>query len=262
VKYIQVRNYLRAQATHQLAVGEAIPSERELCTQFGVARMTVRQAVDALVVEGILERVQGKGTFVAQPKVDLQVRLTSFGEEMGRRKMAPSSRLLSADTRIPPPDIADMLNLAPTDATFYLYRLRLADGEPLALSEDWIPTSLIPGLFDPVPPTSVYVAMTERGFAPEWGEDMVDADEASQDEADHLGIEPLRAVLRIARRTFSLDKALCFNRSVYRADRYTLWVPLLAPKPSVPTPASLRADTRAEGAKPAPGPQLTKEVRR
>src|SRR5690606_27176385 len=80
----------------ELGVGEPIPSERELCAQFGVSRMTVRQAVDALVVEGLLERVQGRGTFVAQPKVDLQLRLTSFPEEMRRRGMEPDLRVLAA----------------------------------------------------------------------------------------------------------------------------------------------------------------------
>ena len=78
LKYVEVRDYLYLMATQELQPGDPVPSERELCDRFGVSRMTVRQAVDTLAVEGLLQRVQGSGTFVARPKVDLQVRLTSF----------------------------------------------------------------------------------------------------------------------------------------------------------------------------------------
>lgn len=237
MKYIQVRDYLRALVTHELKVADAIPSERELCERFGVSRMTVRQAVDALVVEGLLDRVQGKGTFVARPKVDLQVRLASFGDEMRRRGLSPSSRMVSAEVQVAPHDVAEMLNLAKGEQVYYLYRVRLADGEPMALEQTWIPTHLAPGFFDPVPPESVYGALTSRGLKPEWGEDTVDADEASVEEAGLLGIEPLRAVLRIARRTFSGDVAIEYARSAYRADRYTLWVPVATPRPSLAPPS-------------------------
>jgi len=54
LKHMRVRDYLRSLVTHELAVGDAIPSERLLCERFGVSRMTVRQAVDALVVDGLL----------------------------------------------------------------------------------------------------------------------------------------------------------------------------------------------------------------
>ncbi|MDR1851549.1 MAG: GntR family transcriptional regulator [Propionibacteriaceae bacterium] len=235
MKHVQIRNYLRALATHELEVGDAIPSERELTERFGVARMTIRQAVDALVVEGVLTRVQGKGTFVAAPKVDLQMRLTSFEEEMERRGLKPSSRMLAADVRVPPKDVVDALELGSGEKTYYLYRIRFADDEPMVLEETWLPFTMLPGFFDPVPPASLYQALRGRGLDPDWGEDMIDADEASEEEAEYLGIEPLRAVLRIARRTFSSKTAVAYSRCVYRADRYTLWVPVLAPSPSLVT---------------------------
>ncbi|MDR2974635.1 MAG: GntR family transcriptional regulator [Propionibacteriaceae bacterium] len=235
MKHTQIRNYLRALATHELSVGDAIPSERELCERFGVARMTVRHAVDSLVVEGILTRIQGKGTFVASPKVDLQMRLTTFEEEMARRGLRAASRMLAADVRMPPRDVADTLGLDESEKTYYLYRTRLADDEPMALEESWLPEKLFPKLYDPVPPLSIYAAITERGLAPDWGEDNIDADEASAEEADYLGIKPGRALLRVARRTFAGSIATVYSRSVYRADRYTLWVPVMAPYPTVKT---------------------------
>ena len=77
-KYVVVRDHLLALVAQGLAPGTPVPSERELCESFGVSRMTVRQAIDTLVVDGVLERQQGRGTFVAPPKLDLQVRLTNL----------------------------------------------------------------------------------------------------------------------------------------------------------------------------------------
>ncbi len=67
LKHVQVREYVRT-LVEGAEPGAPAPSERELVTRFGVARMTVRQAMDALVSEGLLERMPGKGTFVARPR--------------------------------------------------------------------------------------------------------------------------------------------------------------------------------------------------
>ena len=97
-KYVIVRNHLLELIRNGLASGSPVPSERELCEQFEVSRMTVRQAIDTLVVDGVLERHQGRGTFVAPPKLDLQVRLTSFTQEMQRRGMEPGVVMLLTET--------------------------------------------------------------------------------------------------------------------------------------------------------------------
>lgn len=166
LKYMRVRDYLRSLVTHELEVGDVIPSERLLCERFGVSRMTVRQAVDALVVEGLLEREQGRGTFVAPSKVDLEVRLVSYGEEMRRRGMEPSSLILAAEEVAAAPDVADALDLAPGEQVFYLHRVRLADGEPMAIEQSWVPLHLVPGLFDGDVPDSIYGELRSRGLAP------------------------------------------------------------------------------------------------
>ncbi|BAS09052.1 HTH-type transcriptional repressor YvoA [Arthrobacter sp. Hiyo4] len=93
--YIQLREILRAYISDSCPPGSALPSERDLALRFGLARMTVRQAIDALVGEEVLERVVGLGTFVRKPKLDLQVKLTSYSEEMQRRGMVPAAKVLS-----------------------------------------------------------------------------------------------------------------------------------------------------------------------
>lgn len=230
LKYVRVRDYLRSLVTHELAVGDAIPSERLLCERFGVSRMTVRQAVDAMVVDGLLEREQGRGTFVAPAKLDLEVRLASFGEEMHRRGMEPSSKVLAAEEAAAAPDIADVLELLPGELVFYLHRVRYADGEPMAIEQLWLPCRLAPGLFDDGAPGSIYGELRRRGLEPDWGEDTVAATEVDAQDAALLGLRVGKAVLRLSRRTFAGEIACVYSRSSYRADRYMLWVPLRAPR--------------------------------
>jgi len=244
LKYVRVRDYLRSLVTHELSAGDAIPSERLLCERFGVSRMTVRQAVDALVVEGLLDREQGRGTFVAQTKVELEVRLASFGEEMQRRGMAASSTVLDAEVVAATPDIADALDILPGELVFSLHRVRFADGDPMAIEQSWLSCQLVPGLFDGDVPDSIYGELRRRGLEPDWGEDTVSAGEVDAQDAELLGVQAGRAVLRLARRTFAGETACVYSRSTYRADRYMLWVPLRAPK-RVLTPR------RSESAVPA-----------
>ena len=78
----------------QLDVGEAIPSERQLCADLGVSRLTVRAALDDLVRDGMLVRRHGSGTFVSEPKIAQELTMTSFTEDMRRRGMVPGSRTL------------------------------------------------------------------------------------------------------------------------------------------------------------------------
>jgi GntR family transcriptional regulator len=260
LKYVRVRDYLRSLVTHELTVGDAIPSERVLCDRFGVSRMTVRQAVDALVVEGLLEREQGRGTFVAPTKVDLEMRLASFGEEMLRRGLEPSSTVLAAEEVAAGPDVADALDLVPGERVHYLYRVRLADGEPMAIEQTWTPVTLTPGMFADGVPESVYGYLRRRGLNPDWGEDTVSASEVDAQDGALLGLRTGAAVLRVARRTFAGDVACAYSRSAYRADRYVLWVPLRAPRqPLTPRAAGSRS-VEPESAPPQEAAQMTRRT--
>ncbi len=232
-KYQAVRGYLVDLVARELDVGDAIESERALCDRFGVSRMTVRQAVDALVGEGVLVREQGRGTFVAPQRIDFEMRLTTFGEEMARRGMRPDTKVLDAQSAPAPREVAEALGLPVGEPMHHLSRVRYADGAPMSIEDLWVPVALAPGLFDAGPPESLYDALRAHGLAPEWGEDTLTASDATDAEQSLLAMRGSRAVLRAERRTFSADTACVYSRACYRGDRYSVWVPLRAPSPTL-----------------------------
>jgi GntR family transcriptional regulator len=224
LKHVQVREYVRSLVSGN-APGSPAPSERELVHRFGVARMTVRQALDALVVEGLLERIPGRGTFVARPR-RVATRITSYTEEMNRRGMLAESQTLLARREQAGPGVARALGLTEGDAVIHWRRLRRGDGVPVCIEDAYLNEVLLPGFLQTGMPTSLYEALGARALRPTWVEDSISADTPSAEEADLLELDQGAAVLRHSRRALADDKIVEVSRSVYRADRFTMWVQL------------------------------------
>ena len=222
LKHVQVREYVRALVTGSMP-GSPAPSERELVHLFGVARMTVRQAMDALVVEGLLERIPGRGTFVARPRRTSSA-VSSFSEEMTRRGLLAESVTLVARREQAGPGVARALCISEGDAVIHWKRLRRADGVPMCVEDAYLNEVLLPGFLQSGMPTSLYDALEQRGLRPTWAEDSINADVCHGDEATHLEVEAGAPVLRHSRRALNGEKVVEVSRSVFRADRYTLWV--------------------------------------
>ncbi len=234
-KHVQVREYVRG-LIEGADPGSPAPSERELVQHFGVARMTVRQALDALVAEGLLERVPGRGTFVARARTDAPVRLSSFTEEMTRRGMKADARTLLARLEAAGPGVARALEIGEGDKVVHWQRLRLADGTPMCLEDAYLADSIVPQFLDQALPSSLYAELQRRDLLPTRGEDSVDAALARPEEAELLGVHAGDPVLRVARRAFAGNIAVEVSRSTYRADRFSLWVGLTRPSGPVPPP--------------------------
>lgn len=179
--------------------------------------------MDALVVEGLLERIPGRGTFVARPRRAAS-RLTSFTEEMARRGLLAESQTLLARREQAGPGVARALNLTEGDAVIHWRRLRRADGAPMCLEDAYLNEVLIPGFLQSGMPTSLYDALEVRGLRPSWAEDSINADVATADEAQLLETDPGVPVLRHSRRGLVGEKIIEVSRTVYRADRYTMWL--------------------------------------
>lgn len=223
-KHVQVREYVR-DLVGKADPGTAAPSERELVHQFHVARMTVRQAMDTLVSEGLLERIPGRGTFVAQPRRDVG-RLMGYTEEMAARGLLAESQTLLARREQAGPGVARALAVTVGDAVIHWKRLRRADGVPMCLEDAYLNEVLLPGFLQSGMPTSLYDALDARGLRPTWAEDSITADVATAPEAELLEVPAGAVVLRQSRRAIAEEKIVEVSRSVYRADRFTWWVQL------------------------------------
>ncbi|CAA9320080.1 MAG: Predicted transcriptional regulator of N-Acetylglucosamine utilization, GntR family [uncultured Nocardioidaceae bacterium] len=231
-KHVRVREYVRS-LLDGAEPGTPTPSERELVQRFGVARMTVRQALDALVAEGLLERVPGRGTFVAEARTGLTAALLGFTEEMRRRGARPSSRTLLLRLEAAGPGVARALELEQGAPVVHWQRLRCADDHPICVQDVYLPVGVVPHLVErrdgtgtEPPPDSLYEDLTRRGLPPTWGEDNVEGGLATEAEAFRLQTATRDPVLRIARRALSDRRPVEVSRSTYPAERYAVWVPM------------------------------------
>jgi GntR family transcriptional regulator len=143
--------------------------------------------------------------------------------------MVPGARTLQARMEAAGPGVARALEIDEGDKVVHWQRLRLADGSPMCLEDAYLADSIVPRFLDQRLPDSLYAELRRRGLLPTWGEDSVDSARAGDEEADVLGIVPGDPVLRIARRAFAANLAVEVSRSTYRADRFTLWVPVARP---------------------------------
>jgi GntR family transcriptional regulator len=129
-----------------LGPGADLPSERLLAERYGLARMTVRTEVDRLVAEGLVYRLHGRGTYVAEPRVAQAVLFSSFSEDMRARGMTPGSIVRSRDLIEAGPFLARSLEVAPGAPVAEIERVRTADGTPMALERVYLPAERFPGI--------------------------------------------------------------------------------------------------------------------
>ncbi|SDD25843.1 GntR family transcriptional regulator [Actinokineospora iranica] len=206
-----------------LPPGSPIPTERSLATEFDVSRTTVRQALAELTVEGRLLRVQGKGTFAAEPKVAQRLQLSSYTEDMRAQGREPSSKLLEVSEIPAEADLARLLAVRAGAKILRLHRLRLADGEPMAIETTHLPLGRFRGLRRYVTGGgSLYQVLRER-FDVDMGhaEETIETALAGPHEAELLGADVGMPMLLLSRHSFDTEKRpVEWVRSVYRGDRY------------------------------------------
>lgn len=230
--FAQIRARLEdAIASGTLAPHQRIPSERQLSEHFGVSRMTVRQALDAMAHDRLLYSHAGRGTFIADRKVIEQPlqHLTSFTQDILGRGMRPSSRVLDGRIVQASFEMARLFGLAPTVEIVRLTRLRLADDEPLAIETVHIPAPYVPGLLDrDLAAESLYTVLNrEYGLSLSGARQTIEAAAPTPEEMGFLAMDAPRPVLKISRLTFDAnDRVVEYVRSVYRGDRYHLTVEL------------------------------------
>jgi GntR family transcriptional regulator len=210
----------------ELEVGEAIPSERQLGLDLGVSRLTVRAALDELVREGYLVRRRGAGTFVAQPKVQKGgIDITSFSDDMRARGLTPGSRTLELRAIPAGARLGRILHVSPSEPVIAVKRLRLADGDPMAIELLHVRESLVPGLTArDLEQHSFYELLATRFEIPiVGGTQTVEPTVTNEEESFVLGVPLHSPALLFERVTRAADGDVVeYTSSTYRGDRYRL----------------------------------------
>ncbi len=226
-KHAQLSDLITELVTSELGPDAAIPSERELMSTYGVSRATVRKAIDGLVADGLLRRTHGKGTFVSRPRLESQLHLASFSQDMRRRGLTPSTRLLRVELADPPEEAAAALQLTGDSLAWRLDRVRLADGQPIALEHGWYPERILPGLDRHDLGGSLY-----QIFSQTYGLSIDEADqtlwgESADAETARLLDAPVHTPLLVFRRVSRANgRPVEYVVSWYRGDRYQIHMSL------------------------------------
>lgn len=221
--------------------GGRLPPERELSERFEVARETLRRTLRELEEEGLLERKQGAGTFVSGQPVLKQPQLLSFSEEMQERGLTPSSELLSSRRIAAGAKLAQRLKIVPGSPVLELKRLRMANGEPMALETVYLSQALLPGLEPQDLARGSLYELLERQFGLQIrsASQQIQATVLSEEEAQALDVPPYSPSLLIERLSVSASGEIVeYAKSLYRADRYRFEIQVLRAKPVMPPAAA------------------------
>jgi GntR family transcriptional regulator len=226
--HAQIEEWLEGEiARGRLAPGDRLPPERELAGRFRVSRMTLRQALASLERRGLVTRHVGRegGTFVDEPKLEL-AGLAGLSDQLRSLGLAAGARVLSAVERQATAAERDVFGLRGTEPrspgrVYELRRVRLADGEPVALERGVFPAGAYPGLLDETLEGSLYALMRARGDeVPVRAVERLEPVLADAEEAAALGIAA-GAPLMLVERTASgpSGRVLELSRDVFRGDR-------------------------------------------
>ncbi len=221
-KYYRVKEAI-VEEIAGLRPGSPLSDERTLASAFETSRTTVRQALQELFREGRIMRHQGRGTFVAEPKLTLPLRLSSHTEEMHRLGIRPGSRVLSVGDQNADERAAVALGLVADDPLTVISRVRLADDIPLALELTHLSKERFAGIARFVNDhVSLYeILASEYDVTPAHALETIETAPGTPEETELLDTEIGAPMLLMTRQSFDANgDAFEYVRSVYRGDRY------------------------------------------
>lgn len=190
----------------ELESGQQIPTERELMREANVSRSTVRHAINQLVQQDLLERVQGKGTFVKQFKVETSLQVVySFAAQFAIQGLRLKDKVLECEVTAASPLIAHKLNMQPGEDLISLQRLRFVEKKPIMVNISFIPKVLCPGLvLETFAESSLYQLFTNKYDIPVVSAtDTLEAIPADETIAHHLQVPLNTSLMYVKRMAFT-----------------------------------------------------------
>lgn len=229
--YYQIREQIKDDIQKGiLKPNEILLSERELCEVLEISRMTVKQAMDSLMNEGMIYKKKGVGTFVSNPKIAQPLtKLTSFTNDMLSRGMKPGSMTITRSVEEPSNEIRNILQLGEQDKVIFLKRLRLADGEPMAVETTYLNYTLCQPLVDePLDNQSLYDILKQKcNVTLSTATQSIEVSTCNSDICKLLEISVNKPIFSIKRITYDTKKVpVEYVASVYRSDRYKFEIEL------------------------------------
>jgi GntR family transcriptional regulator len=196
--------------------GEQIPSERELMRLAGISRATVRQTLSSLVNQGILQKNQGRGTFVTQTRYEQPLQIVySFSEQLRSIGVKLKDEVLEQKVQAAPSELAQQLRIKTDDPVIHLKRLRSIQNTPMMVSIAYIPFALCPDLLHETFDTSLYVLLATKYNMPIISAtDRLESIACDSNTAQLLGVPrktPLMYIERIATTTNNVPLHIGYN---------------------------------------------------
>jgi GntR family transcriptional regulator len=220
-KYYTVKTRLESMMA-RLGEGAPLPPERELAADFGVARSTVRQAISELTMAGRLRAHQGRGTFVASPKMIQPLSLASYTERLRDMGRVPGRAVVTFERVAADADLAGQLSVGVGDEVVFLERVLLADGEPIGLESSYLPYARYPALMGELDPTGSLYAFMQARYGVVYAEaiERIETVLAGPREAALLSANPATPMLLLLRTsTDPYGVRIEWVRTIYRGDR-------------------------------------------
>ncbi|SDL07068.1 GntR family transcriptional regulator [Nonomuraea maritima] len=208
-----------------LPAGRRLPAERDLCTQLGISRVTLRRALQHLVERGVMRSSHGRGWYVAaRSDREWPNSLESFTETARRKGLVPTSRVLRAEVKHASLDEADEFGVAAGADVFLLERVRMLDGVPIAVDSSRVVANLVPGLASvDFSRASLLDELVAAGAEPVVAESTIEARGCAPEHAEPLQLEPGDPVLTMSQTmTDATDRVVLVSTITYRGDRYRL----------------------------------------
>ena len=227
--YYQVKEEMRRNIlSNKWKEGSKLPSENELCEMFGVSRITIRKAIEALQAENLIIRKQGKGTFVQSRKIGQKLhKFYSFSEELSKLGIKETIKLLVFETIIPDIEIREALKLEPDETVFWIKRVRYIDAKAYTIENSYIPTKMFPGLTgEMVENNGLYKSMRMYDCFVDRAIETFSAVNISKEDARYLDVHTNDAAIKLTRVTYSGTSIVEYCKSIVRGDVFQYSVEL------------------------------------
>lgn len=221
--YLQLREIIRTKIEDgEFPPGTAIPTEQELSNAYGINRLTVRNGISALVNEGLLKRIQGKGVYVLGEKreQDLET-LEGFSQMVKKKNAKPSSHILVKSFREAGHKYGKIFNINPSDQIFYIKRVNSIDNEPYSLEEIFIPQFVVPELENiDLTVFSIYEIYDFYNIEISYSQQTLDLTRLDQSDARFLNVTSSNPLLLFTNTSYNkAEAAIEYSKSYTRPDK-------------------------------------------